>query len=325
LFSRATRLQGEYRQAQAYAKQALAVAQTVGDSWFLSFCHEELANSAMALGEYTVAHEHYTACHTLCHAANHPEGVARALSGLADVALERQAYAEAQQLYQQGLLGHQRVFSEGGIAYSLVGLAKVAIALNDYPTAGHYLQQALKVIQKMRSVRSEMQLLMHISRFFLLTGRRERGLELLALVLRHPASSQSNRDEAQALLAEWRSTIQPDRFAKIMQQVHSDDLSLVLEALAAELTMPVNVPDEGQTPGHRRPTQANQPLVEPLTPRELNVLQLLARGLSNQEVAAELILSVGTVKFYTGQIYGKLGVNSRTQAIVHARELQLLS
>jgi LuxR family maltose regulon positive regulatory protein len=65
-------------------------------------------------------------------------------------------------------------------------------------------------------------------------------------------------------------------------------------------------------------------LVEPLSNRELAVLQLLAAGLSNREIAEELYLSINTVKTHTKSIYGKLNVRSRTQAANRARELGLL-
>ena len=69
---------------------------------------------------------------------------------------------------------------------------------------------------------------------------------------------------------------------------------------------------------------ANADLVEPLTDRELEVLQLIAEGLTNQQVADELIISIGTAKWYSGQIYGKLNVSNRTQAVARAREMGLL-
>jgi LuxR family maltose regulon positive regulatory protein len=50
-------------------------------------------------------------------------------------------------------------------------------------------------------------------------------------------------------------------------------------------------------------------------------LGLLAAGCSNQEIAERLTFSIGTIKWYTSQIYGKLGVGSRTQALARAREL----
>jgi LuxR family transcriptional regulator, maltose regulon positive regulatory protein len=72
------------------------------------------------------------------------------------------------------------------------------------------------------------------------------------------------------------------------------------------------------------PAPASCPLQEPLTAREREVLQLLAAGASNSEIARDLVLSLGTVKKHVSNICGKLGVQSRTQAIARARTLQLL-
>jgi predicted ATPase/DNA-binding CsgD family transcriptional regulator len=67
----------------------------------------------------------------------------------------------------------------------------------------------------------------------------------------------------------------------------------------------------------------HNPLSGPLTARELEVLTLIAAGLSNREIAHELTLTLGTVKWYTRQIYNKLGVNSRTQAVARAQDVGL--
>jgi LuxR family transcriptional regulator, maltose regulon positive regulatory protein len=70
---------------------------------------------------------------------------------------------------------------------------------------------------------------------------------------------------------------------------------------------------------------APQPqLVEPLSPREMQTLRLVAAGLSNRQIATELVITVGTVKRHLNNIYGKLGVGSRTQALARAAELGLL-
>ncbi len=68
-----------------------------------------------------------------------------------------------------------------------------------------------------------------------------------------------------------------------------------------------------------------QSLLDPLTERELEVLRLIAAGLSNRDIAARLVLAVSTVKSYVNTIYGKLQVESRTQAVARARVLHLLS
>jgi len=67
-----------------------------------------------------------------------------------------------------------------------------------------------------------------------------------------------------------------------------------------------------------------QPLIEPLSQRELEVLQLMAQGLSNQEMSERLFLALDTVKGHNRKIFGKLQVQRRTEAVARARELGLL-
>ncbi len=64
-------------------------------------------------------------------------------------------------------------------------------------------------------------------------------------------------------------------------------------------------------------------LIEPLTERELELLRLIEAGLSNQEIAAKLVISMPTVKRHISNIYTKLGASSRTQAIARGKELNL--
>jgi LuxR family maltose regulon positive regulatory protein len=73
------------------------------------------------------------------------------------------------------------------------------------------------------------------------------------------------------------------------------------------------------TPAEKRPA-----LAEPLSARELEILGLLASGLSNHDIAQSLYLTLGTVKTHVHNIFGKLVVESRTQAIAKARELGLI-
>jgi LuxR family maltose regulon positive regulatory protein len=66
-------------------------------------------------------------------------------------------------------------------------------------------------------------------------------------------------------------------------------------------------------------------LIEPLTDRELDVLRLIAQGLKYKEIAERLVISLNTVRYHVKAIYGKLGVNNRTQAVEAARDLRLLT
>ena len=65
-------------------------------------------------------------------------------------------------------------------------------------------------------------------------------------------------------------------------------------------------------------------LIEPLSEREIEVLQLISEGYTKPEIASMLYLSPNTIKVHTRNIYGKLGVNNRTQASIRARALGIL-
>ncbi|MBN1877257.1 MAG: winged helix-turn-helix transcriptional regulator [Anaerolineae bacterium] len=75
---------------------------------------------------------------------------------------------------------------------------------------------------------------------------------------------------------------------------------------------------------HSQEVPASPPHFEPLSEREIEVLHLIAAGLSNQEIAATLFVSVNTVKTHVKRLYGKLHVSSRLQAVEWARDLNLL-
>jgi ATP/maltotriose-dependent transcriptional regulator MalT len=66
------------------------------------------------------------------------------------------------------------------------------------------------------------------------------------------------------------------------------------------------------------------PLAEPLSERELEVLRLVAAGLSNRAIARKLFVSLGTAKSHIHNIYGKLGVSSRVELTNRAKELDLI-
>ena len=74
-----------------------------------------------------------------------------------------------------------------------------------------------------------------------------------------------------------------------------------------------------------RATPGDQPLVEPLSERELEVLRLLESDLDGPDMARELSVSLATVRTHTRNVYAKLGVNSRRAAVSRAAELGLLS
>jgi LuxR family maltose regulon positive regulatory protein len=94
----------------------------------------------------------------------------------------------------------------------------------------------------------------------------------------------------------------------------------VMNALAGRLLAAFNDPRD-----RSELTQVPEgEIIEPLSERELDVLKWIAAGLSNQEVAEKLVITLSTVKWHSGNIYGKLGVKNRTQAVAKARQLGIL-
>ncbi len=85
-----------------------------------------------------------------------------------------------------------------------------------------------------------------------------------------------------------------------------------------------SAPGQAAPPAADLPQVAEQALVEPLSKRELEVLGFIEDGLSNADIAARLVVAQSTVKTHINNIYAKLGVESRTQAVRRARDLGLL-
>jgi LuxR family maltose regulon positive regulatory protein len=98
--------------------------------------------------------------------------------------------------------------------------------------------------------------------------------------------------------------------------------SVYVERILAALSRPQ--PPEMQLGPDQSTSAEPELLIEPLTDRELDVLHLMTNGLKYKEIADTLFISLNTVRSHVKAIYGKLGVNNRTQAIEAARRLQIL-
>ena len=101
-----------------------------------------------------------------------------------------------------------------------------------------------------------------------------------------------------------------------LRQVAPTFVASLLEAFSASPTKPL-------TTAHALSASAKT-LIEPLSKTQLSILRLVAEGLSNREIAARLTITEGTTKWHMNQIFGKLNVASRTQAVAQARHLKLI-
>lgn len=154
-------------------------------------------------------------------------------------------------------------------------------------------------------------------------GRQGRLLE--TLVLQAHAQAAADPHAALAALSRALAIAAPEGYIRVFLEEGAPVLDLLRRlaaaggagAAAAQRILAAAGPTAASA--HHMPQ-----LAEPLSAREREILALLAAGMSNREIAKQLMLTVGTVKTHVHSIFGKLDVDSRTRAIARARELGLL-
>ena len=110
---------------------------------------------------------------------------------------------------------------------------------------------------------------------------------------------------------------------KVIQDARPRYTAMLLEAMDVQLTAlaPVAPPPEQAA---EQPPGTVRAMADPLSQRELQILTLICKGLSNQEIGRQIFLSLSTVKWHNQNIFDKLDVQRRTEAVARARELNLL-
>jgi LuxR family maltose regulon positive regulatory protein len=215
------------------------------------------------------------------------EGIDPAVAGLQyGLAQARLQVAQGKQAQAgETLAGLYEAVSRAGLVSSMIEVrALQAMAATTPANAFHYLEEALKQAQPEGFIRTFV----------------DKG-EPMGL-----------------LIADYR--LQIEERARPASEESPDRMS----AYTAQLLAAFSKPTKALAP---QPTIKNQPseiLLEPLSERELEILRLLAIGLSNQAIAERLVISVGTAKSHVHHILEKMGSDSRMQAVARARELGLV-
>jgi len=213
--------------------------------------------------------------------------------------------ALAQKDLSKALHWKKKVHGEYGAAihYPAIPLegAKLALAQGDRPTAAEHLAKSYQKASR--------------------DGIRYAQIEIRIL----QALAAADEERAMAYLCEALAWAQPEGFCRLF--VDQGEALIPLLRKAAQMgfypSYTVQLLSTIEKESGSAPL-AVQPLVEPLSQRELQVLQLVAAGKSNQEIADELVIALGTVKRHIYNVFGKLNVRSRTQCTARARELHLL-
>lgn len=188
--------------------------------------------------------------------------------------------------------------------------ARVQIALGQGQAALAFLEPVLAVARRSGLIYREAQLSIYKAMAQDIAGNRQAALQTLGEAL--------NLGERHTFLRLFDQGPQLDALLAEYAQKHGRlaFIQTLTDAFARPILTAVASP--------RAAAAARQGLVEPLSDRELEVLHLIASGCSNADICARLVIALGTVKRHINNIYGKLEVQSRTQAVEKARRLGLL-
>lgn len=196
--------------------------------------------------------------------------------------------------------------SPGDLAYHIL-LVRVLVEQGHLEMAQRQLVRLAKNEEERQSPRLAVEISLLRALWLQEKGEEDRAVDMLARALRL-----AEPEGFINLFVDYGSSVEPMLRQVAGQRSAPANAKTILALMTAGQSATVTQPDE---------TTA---LIEPLKDQELRILKLMAAGLTNGEIAAELFLSVNTIKTYTSRIYGKLGVHNRPEAVDRAHQLRLL-
>jgi predicted ATPase/DNA-binding NarL/FixJ family response regulator len=316
--------QGDYDHAHECASRAYALTEQTGNRWMMAYVLLLMGDIERHLNNLAQARHYYQAGAEIKREMNDPEGVALALQRLGRVAYMEEDYAAASESYRQSLSLYQEINDPGGLATTLHGLGDTAWAQGDVSLAVHHYHESLQIALEIQWMPLILSILASAPRI-LNTKQPERAIEILTFVQQHAAAEHEAQALASRQLADLKRKVHSATFAETVRRSSAENELAIAREVLGELSLLKTNPFlvEDVIPPHSGPT-ADEALLDPLTERELEVLALMAQGLTNRQIAEQLVVVIGTVKAHSHSIYSKLGVNNRVQAINRAEELHLI-
>ena len=315
--------QGDYARAISLNEESLVLFRALGDmegtAWSLLWLARVLF---LSLGDPAKVRTLLEEGLALCREVGHKLGIAWALSHLGAVFLQQGNAVKARLLLEESLLLYREGRDQWGIAESLSLLGRVEALAGDYAAARVRCEESLALVREAGA---------NLSVCFSLEG-----LATVVAVQGDPVWAVRLWGMAEALRETMGTPIPPVYCADYDRAVAAARAQLGEKAFAAvwaqgrimtqeqALTAQAMPP----TPMPTRPASA-PPVKSPTSPaglsaREVEVLRLVAQGLTNEQVAEQLVISARTVNTHLTSIYGKIGVSSRSAATRYAMEHHLV-
>ncbi len=318
--------QGDYRQAQQLYERAIALFNEAGDLWLYGELHLFLANVYWAQGDEARARTFLKDGLAVHDQVGNAWVTGWFVSLFGKIALRQGDIPRARFLLEAGLKRHQQLGDQQGQALLYALLAQAAASEHDFTLTRTLAAQSLELARAVRDTGSLILCLEELADVAASQAEPAWAAVLWGAAEHHREASHATLPLVERL-GRARRIEQAKRLVgeRVFAEKWAEGRKMTAEqAIAVPPTH--GWTSKAQKPARGKPGQssAEQPLLDPLSQRELEVLRLLADGASNQELATALVLAPGTVKLHVSHILSKLGVKSRTQAIIRARDLGLL-